>query len=48
LVGKTEEKRLLRRYKRVWEDNIRMDLTEIGRAWTGFIWLRRGTSGGLL
>jgi len=32
-----------------WKDNIRMDLREIGeRAWTGFIWLRIGTSGGLL
>jgi hypothetical protein len=26
-----------------WEDNIKMDLREIG-----WIWLRRGTSGGLL
>jgi len=26
-----------------------MDLREIGwKAWTGFVWLRTGTSGGLL
>jgi hypothetical protein len=31
------------------EDNIRMDLKEIYRkVWTAFIWLRIGTSGGLL
>jgi hypothetical protein len=32
-----------------WEDNIRMDLREKGEEmWTGLIWLRTGTSGGLL
>ena len=32
-----------------WEDNINMDLQEMGRrAWTGFIWLRTGTGGGPL
>jgi hypothetical protein len=38
LVGKPEGKR--------WEDDTEMDLREIG--WTRLIWLRIGTSGGLL
>jgi hypothetical protein len=31
-------------------DNIKMDLQEVGwkGAWTGLIWLRIGTGGGLL
>jgi hypothetical protein len=33
LVGKPEEKRPLGRRRRKWEDNIRMDLREIG--WEG-------------
>jgi hypothetical protein len=49
LVGKLEWKRLLARPRRRWEDNIRMDLTEIvGKVCTGLAWLRTGTSGGLL
>jgi hypothetical protein len=29
-----------------WEDNIKMDLQEVGwGAWTGLIWLMIGTSG---
>jgi hypothetical protein len=32
-----------------WEDNIKMDLTDIWwRVWTGVIWLRIATSGGTL
>jgi hypothetical protein len=34
-----------------WEDNIKMDLQEVGwggGARTGLIWLRIGTGGGLL
>jgi hypothetical protein len=32
-----------------WENNIKMDLHEVGwGAWTGSIWLRIGTDGGLL
>ena len=31
LVGKPEEKRLLGRPRRRWEDNIKMDLKEVGR-----------------
>jgi len=29
-VGKAEEKRLLGRPRRRWEDNIKMDLQEVG------------------
>jgi hypothetical protein len=43
LVGKPEGKRPLGRPRRRWRDNIKMDLKEIG-----WIWLRIGTSGGLL
>jgi hypothetical protein len=51
LVGKPEVKRPLGRPRRRWVDNIRMDLTEIGWDgvdWIGLVWLRIGTSGGLL
>ena len=31
------------------EDDIKMDVIKsIERAWTGFVWLRMGTSGGIL
>ena len=30
LVGKREGKRLLRKPRRIWEDNIKMDLREMG------------------
>ena len=44
LVGKPEEKRPLRRTRRRWEDNIKMDLQEVGcGGWTGLSWLRIGT-----
>jgi hypothetical protein len=36
-VGKPEGKRLLGRPRRRWEDNIRMDLREIG--WCGMYWI---------
>jgi hypothetical protein len=49
LVGKPEGKKLLGKPIRMWEDNIKMNLREIGwLIWTGLIWLRIGTSGGLL
>jgi hypothetical protein len=50
LVGKSEgERERLRGLKRRWEDKIRMDLREIGGGvWSGLIWLRIGTDGGLL
>ena len=32
-----------------WEDNVKMDLPEVGRgAWTRKMWLRIGTGGGHL
>jgi hypothetical protein len=37
LVGKQEGKRQLRRRRRGWEDNIRMDLREI--SWEGVDWV---------
>ena len=49
LVGKPEGKRLLGRPRRRWEDNIKMDLQEVGcGVWTGLIWLRIGAGGGHL
>jgi hypothetical protein len=49
LVGRPEGRRPLGRPRRRWEDNIKMDLQEVGwGAWTGLIWLRLGTGGGLL
>jgi hypothetical protein len=49
LVGRHEGKRPLATPRRRWEDNIKMDLQEVGwGAWTGLIWLRIGTGGGLL
>jgi hypothetical protein len=49
LVGKTERKRPLRRPRRRREDGIRMDLGKTGwGVWSGFKWLRIGTSGRLL
>jgi hypothetical protein len=37
LVGKPEGKRLLERHRRRWENNIKMDLSEIG--WGGMDWI---------
>jgi hypothetical protein len=46
-VGKSEEKRPLGRPRRRWEDNIQMDLQEVGcTVWTGSSWLRIRTDGG--
>jgi len=45
LVGKTEGKRPLGRLRSRWEDNIKMDVQEVG---CGSSWLRIGTSGGHL
>jgi hypothetical protein len=47
LVGKPEGKRPLGRPIRSWADNIKIDLRD-KMGWTGSIWLRTGTSGGLL
>jgi hypothetical protein len=49
LVGKPEGMRSLGRPKRRWEDNIRMDLQEVGGVvGTGWSWLRIGTGYGHL
>jgi hypothetical protein len=50
LVGKLEGKRPLRRPRRKWENNIKMDLQEFGGGvlGTGWSWLRTGTDGGHL
>jgi hypothetical protein len=48
-VGKHEGKESLGRLRRRWEESIIMDLRETGsEIWTGFMWFRTGTSGGLL
>jgi hypothetical protein len=43
LVGRPEGRRPLGRPTRRWEDNIKMDLQEVG-----LIWLSIGKGGGLL
>jgi hypothetical protein len=49
LVGKPEGGRPLGGPRRRWEDNIKMDLREVGwGSWIGSIWLRIGTGGELL
>jgi hypothetical protein len=45
LVGKPEGKRSFGRPRWRWENNITMDLGKLGLGvWTGFNWLRIGTS----
>jgi hypothetical protein len=49
LVGKPERRDHSEDLSVNEKDNIRMDVEEMsGKVWTGFIWLRIGTSGGLL
>jgi hypothetical protein len=49
LVGKHEGKRPLGRPRCRWEDNIKMDLQEVGCGiWSGLGWLRIETGGGHL
>ena len=49
LLKNPERKRPLGRPRRRWEDNIKMDLQEVGcGAWTRSMWLRIGTGGGHL
>jgi hypothetical protein len=45
LVVKPEGKRSLGRPRRRWEDNIKMDLQEVGGVGTEWSWLRIGTGG---
>ena len=48
-MGKPEGKKSLGRPRRRWEDNIKMDLQEVGCGlWTGSTWLRIGIGGGHL
>jgi hypothetical protein len=47
LVGKTEGKGPLGRPRRRWVDSIKIYLREEGMLWTGSIWLRIRTIGGL-
>ena len=47
--GKPEGKRPLGTHRHRWEDNIKMDLQEVGwGAWTVLIWFGIGTGGWLL
>ena len=46
-MGKPEGKRPLGKPRCVWEDNIKMDLQDVGVC-TGSSWLRIGTGGGHL
>jgi hypothetical protein len=49
LVGISEGKSPLGRPRHRWEDNIKVNLHQVGwRAWTELIWLSKGTDGGLL
>jgi hypothetical protein len=45
LVRKPEGKRPLRRLRHRWKDNIKFDHKQDLRMWTGFIWLKIGSSG---
>ena len=48
-MGKRERRMSLGRSRRRWEDNIKMNLREVGwEARTGWIWLMTGAGGGLL
>ena len=38
----------MKRQRRTWEDNIKMNVKDDERIWTGLIWLRIGTSVGFL
>jgi hypothetical protein len=47
LVGKFEGKGQLGRPRLRWEENNKVGCSRSGmKAWTGLIWLRRGTGGG--
>jgi hypothetical protein len=44
-MGKPKKKRPLKRPRRIWEDNIRMNLKEIGMNTELGFWLRIGVIG---
>jgi hypothetical protein len=49
-LGNVRERDNLERHRHRWEDNIKIDLHQnwdVG-TWTGYIWLRIGTGGGLM
>ena len=49
MVGKPEGKSSLGRTRHRWENNIKMDLQDLGvGVWTVSSWLRIGTGGGHL
>jgi hypothetical protein len=49
LEGIPEGRRPLGRLRRRWENYIEINIRDVKReAWIGSIWLRTGTSGGLL
>jgi hypothetical protein len=48
LVGKYEGRRPFRKHRCRWDDNLFIFRKWDGGAWTGLIWLRIGTGGGLL
>jgi hypothetical protein len=49
LVWRLQGKRPLEKPRHRWEDNIKMDIQEVGwGVWTGVIWLRIGTVGVLV
>jgi hypothetical protein len=48
-VKRREEEKQFRRPKLRGEENIKMDIQEVGwAAWNGLIWHRTGTGGGFL
>jgi hypothetical protein len=48
LMGEPKGKKPLGRQRHRWVDNIKMGFRYDGMVWIGLIWLRIGTSGGLL
>lgn len=48
LVAKPEAKSPLETPRRGWNDNIKIDLKEMRSSVMDWIWLRIGTSGGLM
>ena len=50
LMGKPEGNRPLGRHRRRWDNNIKIDIQEVGcvGVWSGSSWLMIGTAGGHL
>jgi len=47
MAGECKENRTLGSPRHRWEDNIKWVFKKWDEAWTGLIWLRRGTGVGL-